>query len=125
MLLKRHYDPASLKAGKPVCTHVEIKRDNEIWKPSDRLVMRAVQEGWMRLERGELVLVTAPGEPDARYKVLAPPGRYCCHCGESLGGERQARGHVAAEHGGKPSPNGAEPAGYARQNFFLVERIHG
>jgi len=132
MHLKKHYDPADLKKfdpekpkTRPPARRIEIKRGQKIWKPSTRLIEQALADGWIRFENGTITLKTIDSQDDVSYKVLAPPGIYCCHCGDKLPGQIAARAHVAAEHGGEPSPNGKHPAGYVRHNFYLTERIDG
>lgn len=122
MFLKRHYDPESLKNGAPKVTHVDVRTTPETQKFTPRIVEKGRAEGWMTItEHGEFVIRTGEGEDDVVYAIIAPPGRYCCHCGAPLSSERQAKAHVADKHGGEDSPSAENPSGYARHNFYLCE----
>lgn len=72
---------------------------------------------------------------DMLFNIDHPPGRYCCHCGESLQNEQWedggafiaqgdsrlgagARAHVAAKHKGKKSPDPSNPSGYKMKNYY-------
>ncbi len=118
MRLKKHYDPESLETG-PVVSFIEIQHQSDTWKPSRKVVDLGISEGWLSIVEGFIVLKTAEDLPDVRYNVLAPPGYYCCHDGQKLSGEKQAKAYVAENFGDKPHP--VEPAGYVRHNFYLTE----
>lgn len=122
MRLKKHYDRATLSRKQPTVTHVDVQHSTKIWKPSKKIVERGVFEGWLELARGTLTIKTGKDVPDVRYKILAPPGTYCCHCGEKVGNQIEARAHVKAEHAGTPSPSAQHPAGYAVHHFYLTEQ---
>lgn len=121
MYLKKHYDPSSLKADAPKVTHVDVLRFTKVWKPSTKVVEQGLMSGWLRVEAGKLILVTADNLDNLEYHIVAPPGLYCCHCGEKLTDSVSAQGHVKTEHDGEPSPDASNPAGYARHNFYLCD----
>lgn len=83
MLIKRHYDPASLERkalgiGDAVCTHVEVKHTGTSPEQnfSTRLVTQAMAEGWMSVEGDKLTMRTAANQPDLVYTVVRTPGTY-------------------------------------------------
>lgn len=116
MYLKRHYDPT----GKKVIS-VDVLRHTKEWRPSERIVNEGLRQGWLRREPEHLVIVTHGNGPDVRYRLLAPPGTYCCHCGEPLEGSRVAEAHVLREHSGVKSPSDNNPSGFAKHNFWMCE----
>jgi hypothetical protein len=86
-------------------------------------VERAVVEGWMSLADGHIVLKVERGEASPIvYRIVSPPGFYCCHCEKALDDGSAARAHVAAAHEGQASPDPDNPAGYRRDNFYRCER---
>ena len=117
MYLKRHFVPGDLTK----VTHVDVLRHDKEWRPSINIVNEGLRMGWLRREPDAYVIVTGEGKEDLRYKIVAPPGTYCCHCGEPLNGANVAQAHVLAEHGGKESPSANNPAGYAVHNFWMCE----
>lgn len=83
------------------------------------LVVSGLQDGWMELADGNLILHAVP--EDLKYKVLREPGRYCLHCGEKLPDDEKgalARIHVLSKHKGKASPDANNPAGYIKLNAY-------
>jgi hypothetical protein len=115
MLLKRIYDDRGALAYISVA-HTGIAAEQNF---SVSLVTKALQEGWMELHEGQLVL---KGEPENLvYAIRRQPGRYCLHCGEKLPddeGGALSRLHVAARHRGLSSPDPGNPGGYEKLNHF-------
>ncbi len=85
MMLKRHYDPASLVDGQsPRVTHVEVihtglSADQNF---DDGLIDGAVSAGWAQLSGDRLTLKT-DGEP-LRYTIKRTPGYFCKSTGERI-----------------------------------------
>ena len=123
MYLKKRYDANSLKTDKPRVTHVDVLNFNEHWNPSTKIIERGQAEGWLRREGDILTLLTGEGDPDIKYKIVVPPGLYCCHCGDTMGDSLSAIGHIRAEHGEKKSPSARNPSGYARHNHYMTDLI--
>lgn len=123
MHLKKHYDPKSLKNANPRVTYVDVLTAGEKWNPSTRIIERGQAEGWLSRDADVLTIKTIDGDPDLQYRIVAPPGLYCCHCGEPCSDSLSAVGHIKSEHGKKKSPSATNPAGYARHNFYMTERI--
>ncbi len=123
MHLKKHYDPASLKTASPIVTHVAVLHSGEKWNPSTRIIERGQAEGWLHRDGDRLTIKTGEGYDDLHYRIVVPPGLYCCHCGELCNDPLSAAGHIQAEHGRKKSPSAANPSGYARHNFYMTELI--
>jgi len=117
MFLKRLY--AKDKEGKP--THVNgvrVMRAKAVehWSPS--LIETGIAEGWLEASAGKFVV---KGENQTmEYRVVRGPGHYSCFTGEKLGGEAEAKAHVAKVGKGKPSPDPTNPSGYRVDNFFTV-----
>ncbi len=112
-------------AAEPVVSHVEVRTRPKEWRPSTKIIDKGIAEGWLTLDEDIVTLITAEGEPDVKYKVIAPPGYYCCHDGEPLPGEKEAQAYVKQNFAGKDSPSKQHPAGYARHNFYMLERLDG
>lgn len=138
--LKREFQPADIAAWRekqkanpaakpPNPTHATIRRAGKIMHFTQDWINQRVAEGILSVGGGKLVFKTAEGEPDVAYKILAGPGRYCCHCEEALGSQKEAQAHVAEKHAGVPSPDlrtlhgklHGNPAGYRQDNFFNCE----
>ena len=124
MLLKRihRHDPNGLK--RPVVSGVIVKRicANGKQKFSVKVVKTGIAEGWMFLSEKLITIKTPQG--DMKWKIIAGPGRYCCHCGEKLMDDQTgaaAREHVKAKHAGKKSPDAEHPAGYRMNNYYDCE----
>lgn len=83
---------------------------------SIRFVDRAQREGWAMIEGYDLLLDVYP-EP-LTYRIVRRPGRYCCHCGETVGNSTEAQAHVLQKHGKEKSPDPSNPAGYMQLNAF-------
>jgi hypothetical protein len=135
MLLKKEYDQDQVaawnKAGRPedkrpVPTHVTVKRPTQEMHFNQGFLDRELANGILSIGGGKLTFKTADGEPDLVYRIVSPPGIYCCHCSASLGSEQEARTHVAEKHAGKKSPDlkpcgagiSGNPAGYRQDNFY-------
>ena len=129
LLQRKHYhDPNGIKS--PVVSGIRIKRISADGKQKfpTKLVKQGQDERWLSVVRGTIVIHDKGG--DAVFKVLAIPGRYCCHCGEKLTDDptgEAARKHVAEKHAGKISPDPENPSGYAMQNYYdcELEANHG
>lgn len=117
MYLKRLYEKD--EDGKPVRVNgVRILRAKKIEHWSPNLVEEGIAEGWMSASAGKFV-VDGEGK-QLTYRVVRAPGTYSCFTGEKLGGEAEARAHVAEVGKGKPSPDPSNPAGYRVDNFYTV-----
>lgn len=107
-----------LSVGVPICVGVHLRRAKTKWNLSPDLIMKSQQEGWMKLEGDTLAVTHSEGV--LRYKVIAPPGYYCCHCGAALSeGGTTAQLHVANHEAESPDPQ--NPSGYKRNNFYACE----
>ena len=123
MYLRKHYDPKSLEIGNPRVTHVQVLRSGPRWNPSTRIIENGQADGWLQRDGDVLTILTGLCDPDLRYRIVVPPGLYCCHCGEKCNGGRSAVAHIKSAHGAVKSPSAANPAGYARHNFYMTELI--
>lgn len=88
---------------------------------TDRLVSRGVEEGWMEIQDGKLIVYATP--ENLIYDILRVPGRYSCFDGSKLPDDedntgRLARAVIAERHGGEPSPDPSNPAGYYKINYY-------
>jgi len=102
--------------GLPTITHVDALHASKTWRPSTGIVERGIAEGWLAIADGRLSVRTAPGTDDVVYRIIRGPGRYCCHCGSTVGSEREARTHVATHDAASPDPN--NPAGYLNAAYY-------
>lgn len=131
--LKRKFDPDAIAAWRdsggdttpPAPTHLEVQEQRgDRQNFSRRFVDAGLEEGWLSLGDGQLVLKTAEDEPDVAFKVLEVPGVYCSHCDERLqGGDDVAQAHVAEHHPDEESPDVENPAGYRVSHAYLCEVI--
>lgn len=87
---------------------------------STRMVHRELANGLMSLSQGELILHS---RPELVYELTRTPGHYCCFCDASLGGEAEAKAHIAEEHGDKNSPDPENPSGYFVANYYEGELL--
>ena len=88
---------------------------------SEGFVKNALAEGWLSIGRG---VITIEAEPvPVQYRIVRGPGHYCCHCGQKLEGQVEARAHVAELHAGESSPDPQNPSGYADATFYSCERV--
>ena len=139
------FKAALRKTSNRKVTHVNVLSHSEKWRPSTKVIKLGQAEGWLSLVDGKITLRTGPDDSDVVYNVVAPPGSYCCHCGEPFDavalkavGEDDvsvsefvvavqkkvtelAKSHVASEHDGKKSPSSNNPSGYAIHHFFMCE----
>lgn len=110
---------------------VYVKRRNPVgtttrWHPSPRLISGGVSEGWLMLGGGAVRITADNGE--AVFRILSPPGHYCCHCGEKLSGHPpDCLEHVVKRHskGGKvlPSPDPNNPSGWRLDSHYTCEVV--
>jgi hypothetical protein len=79
MMLKREFTNGSN-------THVSVKHTGLKAEQnfSRRLVLQAVNAGWMRVAGGRLVIKTGDDEDDLEYTVNREPGYYCKSTGERM-----------------------------------------
>lgn len=115
MLLKRIYKDGRL-------SHLRVTRAPVVQKFSTKLFEQLVKDGVLSVQAGFLALKTAEDEGDVRYKIVAGPGYYCCHCNRPLGGEAEGKRHVQEEHPDAPSPDPNSPSGYRREHGYTCVR---
>ena len=123
MKLKRQYDKKTLKSKRPTILYVDVQNGGKEWRPSGRIINRGAAEGWLSIVDGVITLKTHPDLDDVKYRIMAPPGYYCCFDGEPLPDEKAAKRYVETHFKGKTSPSANYPAGYARHHFYITERI--
>lgn len=105
MYLQRQY-----KNGKAVC--VKPLHVSKEWNVSERMIAYGVQQGFLGIAGGKLLLVTPDGQENLEFDIVFAPGRYCCHCDASLGSEDEARAHLQSYHFDLKSPDPENPAGW-------------
>ena len=135
--LAEGFDEAAMSAiarpnpGKPAdallyareLSHVEFVDGKDYEGADERFVSNAAAEGWATLGQGKIVFHTEPDE--VVYAIVNPPGAYCCHCGDQLGGGNEiAQEHVAMAHPGEESPDAENPSGYKVVHFYGLERLY-
>ena len=116
MRLKRLYHPATDRVR-----GVTVLEDGPEQNFSPRLIERGVTEGWLTVQRGEIII-----HGDNRtltYRIVLPPGYYCCHCNRALDDPAEARSHIDEQHADEPSPDDNNPAGYRRDAFFACVQV--
>lgn len=109
MLIRRIY-----KDGR--CDYVEILRAGDTQNFSTRLVAGALQEGWMEMINGKIIVKSQP--ENLVYKIVKEPGYYCCHDGKKLEDAIMAKNYVESNFSGVPSPDPNNPAGYMKINHY-------
>lgn len=100
----------------PPLKGVKILRAGPLQRFSPDLIAKAMQEGWLSMGDGKIVLKGT--NKTVTYKLTKVPGYYCCHCGEAQPDGVVAKMHVENAHKGKPSPDASNPAGYMRLNAY-------
>lgn len=114
MQLKRIYDKTDPE--NPKVTGVKVLRAGALQRFSPDLIASAVEQGWMTLGAGKMVLT---GENETIvYRILRTPGVYCSHCGFKADDSASAKVHVAALHADDLSPDPENPSGYAVIHFY-------
>lgn len=86
---------------------------------SRRLIDGGLQEGWLSLGHGQVVLHTEQG--DLHYTVNKVPGSYCCFCDAKLDDDTtgtSGREHVREFHEGAESPDPSNPMGFRVTNAY-------
>ena len=131
MLLTRHYDipdgwepergpDGTLLNPLPVQS-LELKHTGASPEQnfSRRLIDAGVAEGWITMSKGKIVMHTT--DEDLEYAIVRMPGMYCCHCDAKLVDDTSGasgRDHVQAMHGGQPSPDANNPAGFRQTHAY-------
>jgi len=101
---------------RPSISHVSIKHAGDRWNPSQTIVQQGIVEGWLSVIDGRIILKTAEGESDVRYRINRAPGRYSCFNGQKLGSEAAAKEHVTKQEGDSPDPQ--HPSGYVNNTYY-------
>ncbi len=124
MLLKRVYDHTGTT---PVLDYIKTLRVQDRQNFTQKFIDQGIQDGYISFSKGLLTLHAKP--KDLHYQVVRTPGYFCCHDNKRLNGEKEAKAYVAANFDGVESPDGGNPAGYRKDNFYacqLMEDInHG
>lgn len=127
MHLKRYYKPETLVEGTPIVDYVKVLKASKLWRPSKEVVLKALEDGWMRFDQGKLVVKTEHGSPDLVYTVLFRPGMYCCHCGAPLSktdpNTEMPAAHLDRVHFGKKSPDPQNPGGYRILHSYELQLV--
>ncbi len=105
--------------GDAILDTIRVKRLSKMQNFTQKLIDRAIREGFMSMIKGKIVLHTNDG--DLSYKIVRSPGYFCCHDNEPLGGEKECREYVEANFKGIESPDKNNPAGYRKDNFHACE----
>ena len=107
----------------PAFDHVEIKHTGLHPEQhfSTGLVDAGIEEGWISVQDGQLILHAAPAA--LVYDILRVPGRYSCYDGAKLPDDPEdkgtlARAYLAEHHPGATSPDPDNPAGYYKINYY-------
>ena len=107
--------------GNLVLDYVKVLRYGKKQHFTQKFFDKAMQEGWITLSRGMVILHTKPDE--LQYKIIRSPGYFCCFDNAPLGGEKEARAYVATNFDDQVSPDRCKPAGYRKDNFFACELV--
>jgi hypothetical protein len=103
----------------PIVRGVTVLESDPTQNFSPRLIEKGVSEGWLTMERGKVIV--RGDNQTLTYRIVLPPGYYCCHCNRALDDSRAAEAHVAERHQGTPSPDRNNPSGYRKDSFFACE----
>ncbi len=113
-----------IKVAVPPVSGIKILRAGPVQRFTQNFVNGGLQEGWLSMGDGRLVL---HAEPEAlTYRIVRVPGAYCCHCDEPVEGgltpEAAARtmAYVAQTHPGEECPDPHHPAGYRQENCYTT-----
>ena len=126
MLLKRRFEKNADgnlvldTDGKPVITRVDVKRYSEKQNFTRKFIDKSLQDGFMSMSKGTIVLHT---NPELTYKVILVPGIYCCHTDKRLGDQKEARKYIAENFKDVKSPDSNNPSGYRDDRFYACELI--
>ena len=117
MWLRRIFDHSVDPA---VLDHIKVLRYSKKQHFTQRLLDRGMEEGFLTISKGQLILHT---KPELTYKIVRSPGYFCCFDDERLGGEKEAKAYVAEHYADEKSPDKCKPAGYRKDNFFACELV--
>src|SRR5690349_13848686 len=121
-LVNPHRAPGVL-LNPPALSYVEVRHtglDRE-QNFSTRLVKQAIEEGWMAIQDGKLILYSKP--ENLIYDIKRLPGRYSCFDGAKLPDDEDdsgklARAYLAEHYPNQPSPDPDNPSGYYKINAY-------
>lgn len=111
MKIKRNYKDGRCDNVDIIHTGIQAKQNF-----STRLVAGALQEGWMEMKAGKIILKANP--EDLVYTIIKEPGYYCCHDGKKLDDANMAKTYVEQHFAGIPSPDPNNPLGYMKINHY-------
>lgn len=122
---KRLQEQFSAQNSLPQVAYIEPLRISNEQVLSVRFVDTGMQEGWLSVVDGKLIIRTAPDEDDLVFRIERRPGKYSCFTGERLGSEKAAKEHVAQFETESPDPN--NPSGWRDDRFYscVRESDHG
>lgn len=94
---------------------------------SPELIAKGAAEGWLSLAQGKITIHGADG--DVAYRIVREPGGYCAFCDAPVplnpsAPNLEAQAHVKL-HGGKPSPDPQNPAGYRGEAYYTGILLDG
>lgn len=142
IMIKRKYDPSKLirdDSGELVKVLPGALDGITVnWADSGRQIFtqawinRGLDEGWLSMGAGKIVISPMDSEPLV-YSIVRVPGHYCCHCEKPIpngstmvsDGDLKSRitlgtKHVKENHFGKPSPDPQNPSGYRQENAYTL-----
>lgn len=94
----------------------------ELHTMTPRLIEQGQNERWLARDGNKLAVKALNGSVE--FEIVRPPGYYCCHCGAALA-DGAGKDHVAARHKDEKSPDPVNPAGYRKDNFYLLKTVGG
>jgi hypothetical protein len=119
MKLKRLYDRVEDEFR--IRSVIKILHAGPRQRFSPSLVEQGAGAGWLSVGDGK---ITLNGEAEkVTYAIERTPGLYCSHCKKKLDDSPSAQEHVKAAHGGTPSPDKSNPAGYEQINFYDCTKV--
>jgi len=127
MRLKRLYHPFNAVDKKnpyapPMVRGVLVLEAGREQNFSPRFIENGVTEGWLTVERGRIII--RGDNQTVTYRIVLPPGYYCCYCNRALDDSPSAQAHIEEAHADEPSPDENNPAGYRRDAFFACVQVN-
>ena len=106
---------------KPIISRIDVKRISEKQNFSRKFIDKTLEEGFMSMNKGEIILHT---NPELTFKVIRVPGIYCCFTNKRLGDQKEARAYIKANYLDKESPDANNPEGYRHDAFYACQLVN-
>ncbi len=113
-----------IKVAVPPVSGIKVLRAGRVQRFTQNFVNGGLQEGWLSMGDGRIVLHAEP--ENLTYRIVRVPGAYCCHCDEPVVGgltpalALESMRHVAQAHAGEECADPHHPSGYRQENCYTT-----